>query len=116
LPLSARQTSTFGSAELLKPSTSTQSQGASSAIRSCTVGSVAGPELADLGQAAGRGDHHFRGAGLAMAPGVLAFVVDVELVVRVLDHDTRWPAARRAAIRRSAERGLAGTGKAAEDR
>ncbi len=85
-PSAGRQISIFGSAARLKPSTSTQSQSASSAISWCTVGLGVRLELADLGQPTARRDHHLEGAGLAVAPGVLAFVVDVERVVRVLDH------------------------------
>ena len=69
----------------------------SSAISWCTVGSARPLEFADLRQPPVRGDHHLEGAGLAMAPRVLARMVDVELVVRMLDHrDALAGAAERA--------------------
>jgi len=45
-----------------------------------------GVELAHLGQAVAVGHHHLEGAGLTVAVGVLARHVDVEALVRVLDH------------------------------
>jgi hypothetical protein len=49
-------------------------------------------ELAHQRQPAVGGDHHLEGPSLAMAPGVLARMVDVEIVVGVLDHRDAQPA------------------------
>ena len=110
----ARQTSIFGSAARLNPSTSTQSQGASSAIRSCTVGSARPANSRIFARRRSEAITTSRGAGLPVPPRVLAFVVDVEAVVRVLDDRDALPGRAQRRDQPLGERGLAGTGEAAE--
>jgi hypothetical protein len=59
------------------------------------VSSASPLELAHQGQAPVGRDHDLERAGLTVAEGVLAGMVDVEPVVRVLDH--RHPQARAGA-------------------
>ena len=71
-------------------------------------------ELAHQRQASAGSDHHFEGAGLAVAKAVLAGVVDVEAVVRVLDHRHALAAPLERRDHALDELRLAGAGKAGE--
>ena len=73
-----------------------------------------GVELAQLGQAAVRGDHRLEGPGLAVAPGVLAGLVDVEIVVGMLDHRDPLAGQLQALDQLFDQGGLAGTRPGAE--
>src|SRR6267378_5849082 len=59
-------------------------------------------------------DEHFRGAGVAVAVGVLARLVDVERVVRVLDERHAQPGAGEARDQLLDERRLAAAGPPGE--
>ena len=71
-------------------------------------------EGANDGHALRRRGHHLVGARLAMAPGVLARVVDVEAVVRVLDHRHPQPTQAQRSDQLLDQRGLARTGVTGE--
>jgi hypothetical protein len=64
--------------------------------------------------AARGGDQHFRGAGVAVAIGVLARLVDIERMVRVLDERDAQPGAGEARDELLDERGLAAARPAGE--
>ena len=71
-------------------------------------------EFAHQRQTAIRGQHHFIGARLAVAPAVLALVIDIEMVVGMLDHRNAEPLRTHQRDQGLHQAGLARAGVAGE--
>ena len=105
-PRVGRWTSILGCGLALNPSTSTRSTGASRVSRSDSLRLVAA-HFVHQRPAGAAANQHLGGAGLAMAPGILAGLVQVEAVMGMLDGRDRHAAGHEQPHQRNQQSGLA---------